>query len=227
MAPREARGARRPAAGQGRRPMAAGRSAGRQSPRPGPCRGSAAARGRPRAGDPSATVIARLIAVVTKLSQSASRTTGDASANRSDPSRIARPTRVRTGSPRKSAKRAASAATERSPQRPEPGGARLRAAAHPPGIPGRRAAGWIRSRRRREEPEAGEDGLAVGPGEPGQERLGGGVLRRCDNDAVIHGNHVGRVRDGDGRHLGRRLRVGDVDDSGVALARARPWPPRR
>ena len=48
-------------------------------------------------------MITRLIAVVTRLSQSASSTTGDAIAIASDPSRIGRTTRVTTGSPRKSA----------------------------------------------------------------------------------------------------------------------------
>ena len=69
-------------------------------------------------GRPSVTVITRLTAVVARLSQSASRTTGEASATRSDPSTMARTTSVSTGSPRKSAKRAASAKSERSPHRP-------------------------------------------------------------------------------------------------------------
>ena len=60
----------------------------------------------------------RLIAVVTRLSHSASRTTGEATASPSDPSRIARTTSVTTGSPRNRAKSAATATSERSPQRP-------------------------------------------------------------------------------------------------------------
>ena len=66
-------------------------------------------------GIPSATVITRLIAVVTRLSHSASRTTGEATATASDPSTTDRTTSVATGSPRNSANRRATAVSDRSP----------------------------------------------------------------------------------------------------------------
>ena len=89
-------------------------------------------------GKPSVTVITRLMAVVTRLSRSASRTIGEATATRSDPSRIARRTSVMTGSPRNKAKRAASAVSERSARRPALRGSGLErptAAGATPGLP--------------------------------------------------------------------------------------------
>ena len=67
-------------------------------------------------GSPNATVIPRLMAVVTRLNDSASRTAGDAIASWREPSRIARATSVSTGSPRNSARSPATATSEPSPQ---------------------------------------------------------------------------------------------------------------
>ena len=114
----------------------------------------------------------RLIAVVTRLSQSASRTSGEASATRSEPSRIDRATRVATGSPRNRANSPATASSERSPQPPDRAAAgRVRPAASPVipvGSPGDVVitSRWL-------EPEPAQDRLAVRPGEPGQEVVGG------------------------------------------------------
>ena len=65
---RAARGGRTRAAAPARRPTAAGRSAGRRSPRPATCRGTTRRASTNASGRPNATVMTRLIAVVTRLS---------------------------------------------------------------------------------------------------------------------------------------------------------------
>ena len=120
-------------------------------------------------GRPSATVTTRLTAVVTRLSASASSTMRDPIAMASEPSKIDRPTRVRTGRPRNSATSAATTPSDRSPwcpgrRTPDPGrsnAGRRRAASSvtraggsrarrgSPGRPGRRTSrgtSWRRPR---------------------------------------------------------------------------------
>ena len=159
----------------------------------------------------------RLIAVVTRLSQSASRTTGEASATASDPSRIARTTSVRTGSPRNRAKRAASAASERSPQRPAVRGSGLERPAQPapPRAPGCRLDHDGGGR----NPKPARIAWPSGPANQARKACGrGGVRGRLDDDAGVGREHVRRVGHVDGRDLRRGLGVGDVDDARVALA---------
>ena len=186
MAPPADRADRTRGAARGRRPTAAGRSAGRRPPRSSPCRGTRRRARTIASGRPRATVTTRLMAVVTRLSQSASRTTGEASATCSEPSRIDRHDEGEDGQPEEQREQggerderalAPSTRPERGGPRPDP---------PRPQSPGRTPRDAFDHDAGGRNPSILQDRLAVGTGEPVEEGLGGGrVLRGLDDDAVI------------------------------------------